>query len=84
MFLELSSIESKRQVKLSLDEFQALNNESVVIKSLPEWLAVNQECKDIEESRVITGNKISMKRLGLPWFWNTKNYGQYWIAYRYE
>ena len=85
MNTELKFIEPKNQFELSLAELKKLNNESVLIKSLPEWLNVNKECEYIEEYRIIkSGNKISPKKLDLPWAWNENNYGLYWIAYIFE
>jgi len=79
---EFEFIESKELIELSLSELKNLKGVSVLIKSLPEWLNVNKQCKYIEEYRVInSGNKISPKKLDLPWMWNENNYGKYWIAY---
>jgi len=85
MNLELSSIKPGEIIELSLNEFKKLSNEKVLIKSLPNWLNVNKECEYIEEYRIIkSGNKISPKKLDLPWAWNENNYGEYWIAFKYE
>jgi len=82
---ELNFIESKEQIELSLSELKNLKGVSVLIKSLPEWLNVNKQCEYVEEYRVInSGNKISPKKLDLPWMWNENNYGEYWIAYLFE
>jgi len=82
---ELNFIESKEQIELSLSELKNLKGVSVLIKSLPEWLNVNKQCEYIEEYRMInSGNKISPKKLDLPWMWNENNYGEYWIAYLCE
>jgi hypothetical protein len=85
MNVEFNFVEPKEQIILSLEELKSLNNESVLIKSLPEWLNVNKECEYIEVNRVIhnSKNKISPKKLDLPWVWNERNYGVYWIAYKY-
>ena len=85
MNTELNFIESKEQIELSLSELKNLKGVSVLIKSLPEWLNVNKQCEYIEEYRMInSGNKISPKKLDLPWMWNENNYGEYWIAYLCE
>ena len=85
MNTELNFIESKEQIELSLSELKNLKGVSVLIKSLPEWLNVNKQCEYVEEYRVInSGNKISPKKLDLPWMWNENNYGEYWIAYLFE
>jgi len=82
MNAEFKFIEPKTQIELSLAELKKLNNESVLIKSLPEWLNVNKKCEYIEEYRMIkSGSKISPKKLDLPWTWNENNYGEYWIVY---
>jgi len=79
---EFESIESRKKIELSLNELKNLNNEHILIKSLPKWLSVNKKCESIEEYRKISsGTKISPKKLDLPWKWNENNYGEYWIAY---
>jgi len=85
MDAEFEFIEPKEQIILSLEELKCLNNESVLIKSLPEWLTVNKECEYIEANRVVhcSKNKISPKKLDLPWIWNESNYGIYWVVYKY-
>ena len=75
-------IETNEQIELSLNEFKNLKQESVEIRSLPEWLAFNAVCEDIRERRIITGNKFNMKKLNLPWCWNESNYGRYWVAFK--
>ena len=82
MDVEFKFIQPKKQIELSLNELKNQNNKHILIKSLPKQLTVSKECEFIEEYRTISsGNKISPKKLNLPWKWNENNYGEYWVAY---
>lgn len=78
--------ERRENKPLTVEELRARHGKPIFYVSLPAWPLVDDECYEIRSwglCEIACGIWDSALNR-MPWWWNERNYGEWWLAYDHE